>query len=89
MKAVINVVSKDMVGIIYNVSKILYENKANILDLSQTVMQDIFTMVMLVDLDKADCTFSELSDKLDGLGKELALKISISNEEIFNAMHRI
>ena len=89
MKAVINVVSKDMVGIIYNVSKILYENKVNILDLSQTVMRDIFTMVMLVELDGASCGFTELSDKLSEMGKRLSLKISISNEEIFNAMHKI
>lgn len=89
MKAVVTVIGKDRTGIIYNVSKILSENNANILDLSQTVMQDLFTMIMLVDCAEITCDFVELQDELDRVGGALGLSVRIQQEAIFNAMHQI
>ena len=88
-KAVVTVLGKDRVGIIYNVSGILAENDVNILDISQTIMGDIFSMVMIVDIEKSIKPFDELADKLDKKGEELGVKITICREDIFNAMHRI
>lgn len=88
-KAVVTVIGKDRVGIIYNVSGILAENKVNILDISQTIMGDIFTMVMIVDIEESVKAFDELADSLDNKGTELGVKITICREDIFNAMHRI
>jgi len=88
-KAVVTVIGKDTTGIIYNVSKILYFSGVNILDISQTVMQDYFTMVMLVDISECTVSFDALSDSLDKLGNELALSIRTQHEDIFTSMHRI
>ncbi len=89
MKAVITVIGKDRVGIIYSVSDILAKAGINILDISQTIMQDIFTMIMLVDISKSADSFSDISKKLEKLGEELGLSIRIQHEDIFNSMHRI
>lgn len=89
MRAVISVLGKDRVGIIAGVSTVLADCNVNILDLSQTIMQDIFTMVMLVDVSKATISFADLAGRLDGKGKELGLLVRIQHEEIFNSMHRI
>ena len=89
VKAVVSVVGKDKPGIIYGVSKILFENNINILDISQTVMQDIFTMAMLVDIEKATVDFSHLSELMNKEGERLGMKVTICHEEIFNSMHRI
>ncbi len=90
MRAVVTVLGKDRTGIIYNVSKVLYEKNANIIDLSQTVLQEeIFSMVMLVDLDDITCDFAVLKDELDRLGTAIGLSIRIQQEDIFNAMHNI
>lgn len=90
MNSVVTVLGKDKKGIIYNVSKILYECNANIIDLSQTVMQnEIFSMVMLVDTSDINCDFAELKDKLDRLGTVIGLSVRIQQEDIFNAMHNI
>lgn len=89
MKAVITVIGKDRVGIIYSVSDILAKASINILDISQTIMQDIFTMIMLVDISKSENSFSDISKKLEKLGEELGLSIRIQHEDIFNSMHRI
>lgn len=89
MRAVISVIGKDRVGIIHSVTGILADSKINILDISQTIMQDIFTMIMLVDISKSENNFTEISDKLDNLGKDLGLSIRIQHEDIFNSMHRI
>ncbi len=88
-KAVITVIGKDKVGIIHSVSGILKENNINILDISQTIMGDIFTMVMMTDIEKSKSPFDELSANLEELGKELGVKITICLEDIFNEMHRI
>ncbi len=89
MRAVISVIGKDRVGIIAGVSKILVDTNVNILDISQTIMQEIFTMVMLVDISRANTPFTTLSDDLKELGNTLGLSIQIQHEDIFNSMHRI
>ena len=89
MNAVLTVVGHDKVGIIARVSTLLYENNINILDLSQTIMQGNFTMVMLVDVSNSKLQFKELSEALTALGKKMELTIRIQREEIFDAMHTI
>lgn len=89
MRAVITVIGKDKVGIIAGVSNILADYSVNILDISQTIMQDMFTMIMLVDISKMNESFAKLSDRLDEKGHELGLSIRIQHEDIFNSMHRI
>ena len=89
MKAVITVIGKDRVGIICSVSNILAKANINILDISQTIMQDIFTMIMLVDISKSDADFTSIKKDLENLGDELGLSIRIQHEDIFNSMHRI
>lgn len=89
MKAVITVIGCDKVGIIAAVSRVLADAGINILDISQTTMQDIFTMIMLVDLSGASKNFSDISRKLEELGTELGLSIRIQHEDIFRSMHRI
>lgn len=89
MRAVITVLGKDRVGIIAAVSNILAETNVNILDITQTIMQDVFTMITLVDISKCNIPFGDLSDKLEKKGIELGLRIQIQHEDIFNSMHRI
>lgn len=89
MKAVITVVGKDMVGILAKVSAVCAEKGANIAEVSQTVLQEMFCMIMLVELDKEKKNFSEVSDALSKLGEDNALVIHMMHEEIFNTMHRI
>jgi len=89
IKAVVSVMGKDKAGIIYNVTKVLYENNINILDISQTIMQDIFTMVMLVDIKASKTEFKDLAEKMRILGEQIGVDIKVCHEEIFNSMHRI
>lgn len=87
MRAVVTVVGKDKTGIIARVSNVLYENDVNILDISQTIMQDLFTMIMLVDMSSS--TVREISEKLDKVANEIGVSIHLQNEEVFSSMHRI
>jgi ACT domain-containing protein len=89
VRAVITVLGKDRVGIIAGVSNILADSNVNILDITQTIMQDVFTMITLVDISSCNIPFDILSEKLDKKGVELGLKIQIQHEDIFNSMHRI
>ncbi|MGI6705996.1 MAG: ACT domain-containing protein [Clostridia bacterium] len=89
MKAVVTVIGKDKVGIIAAVSRVLADNNANILDISQTILQEYFTMIMLVDLSQIKVSFSELQRMLNDLGEEMGLSIRMQHEDIFNSMHRI
>lgn len=89
MKAVITVVGKDRVGIIAGVSTALAEHHVNILDISQTILQDYFTMIMLVELDTELMAIPELSQRLDAVGERLGLQIRVQHEGLFTAMHRI
>lgn len=89
MKAVITVIGNDKVGIIAKVSALLSESNVNILDITQTIMQDIFTMVMITDVSGVNIKFTALVDKLADLGKEMGLDIRCQHEDIFNSMHKI
>ncbi|ASK28027.1 ACT domain-containing protein [Neisseria chenwenguii] len=87
--SVVTVIGKDRVGIVYDVSKILAENQINIVNISQQLMDDFFTMIILVDTSKCPKSRQEVLDLLAEEGKKLALDIRLQNEEIFRAMHRI
>jgi len=89
MKAVITVTGKDTVGILAKVTAICAEVNVNILDMSQTIMQDLFVMTMLADVSKCSIDFGELVENLKNSGKEMALEIHVMHEDIFNSMHRI
>ncbi len=89
MKAVITVIGSDKVGIIARVSALLSECNVNILDITQTIMQDIFTMVMITDVSGINVKFTALVDRLADLGSEMGLDIRCQHEDIFNSMHKI
>ena len=89
MKAIVTVIGKDKVGITAAVCSLLAQHNINILDITQTVLQDYFTMVMLVDTAACAESIGDMSDSLDRAGKEQGLSIRIQREDIFNAMHRI
>lgn len=89
MKAIITVVGKDTVGIIAAVSTFLAESKINILDISQTIMGDTFTMIMMVDTSLSTKNFDEINESLKAIGEKLGVNIIIQNEKLFSAMHRI
>ena len=89
MKAVITVVGKGRTGIIAAVSGYLAEKSINILDISQTIMQDLFTMIMLVDTNTSDIKAGALSDDLNVLAEEIGVKINVQHEGLFSSMHRI
>ena len=89
MKAVITVLGNDKRGIIYNVTKILAESDVNILDISQTILDGYFTMVMIVDIEKCNVKFEELQSRLEAKGEEMELNIRIQHKQIFDSMHNI
>ena len=89
MKAIVTVIGKDHVGITAAVCSLLAQHNINILDITQTVLQEYFTMVMLVDTSACADSIAGLSDVLDQAGREQGLSIRIQREDIFNAMHRI
>ncbi len=89
MKAVISVLGCDRVGIIASVTGILAKTNVNILDISQTILQNIFTMIMVVDLSGLTVEFAELGTMLQKAGEELGVEIRLQREEIFTSMHRI
>ncbi len=89
MRAIVTVIGKDTVGIIARVCALLSEHQVNVLDISQTVLQEYFTMIMLVDTKAADLPFAELAELLKQEGEAKGLSIRMQREDIFNAMHRI
>ena len=89
MKAIMTVIGPDRVGIIAEVSTLLAAKNVNILDLSQTIMDDIFTMTILVDTAGANCSFDDLSTALEAKGQDMGLSIRIQRRDLFTAMHRI
>ena len=89
MKAIVTVVGKDKKGIIAKVSNALFESEVNIADISQTIMQDMFTMIMMVEFDETNASVTDIEKKLESVEKELDLKIHVQREEIFSSMHRI
>ncbi|MBS1237605.1 MAG: hypothetical protein H6R37_849 [Deltaproteobacteria bacterium] len=89
MKAIVTVIGKDRVGIIAKVSNALAENRVNIMDISQTILQDYFAMIMLVDLTDMKISFSDLSQRLVEQGETIGVQIKIQREEVFKAMHQV
>jgi ACT domain-containing protein len=89
MRAVITVLGCDRVGIIAAITAILAETNTNILDISQTILSDIFSMIMLVDLSASTADAREIHNMLNEKGKELGVEIRMQREEIFRSMHRI
>ena len=89
MNAIVTVIGKDRVGIIAAVCIKLAGLNINVLDISHTIMQGNFTMIMAVDVSQATASFAEIRDALADLGREMELSIRIQREEIFNAMHSI
>lgn len=88
-KTIITVVGKDTVGIIAKVCTYLADNRANILDISQTIVGEFFNMMMVVDCNNAAKTAVQMSDELAEIGKEIGVDIRMQHEDIFNSMHRI
>ena len=89
MKAIVSVFAKDAKGITAYITGILAANEINILDISQTLMQEYFTMIMLVDLTDCPLTFDELARQLQTRGAEKGLSVHIQRQDIFDAMHKI
>lgn len=89
MKTVVSVIGKDGVGIIADVSAICNECNANIVDITQSVLQDMFVMVMLTEIKDLNCSFAEYSEKMKKLGEKRNLDIRVMHEDVFNSMHRI
>ncbi len=89
MKAIITVIGKDTVGILAKVSDACAQTNVNIVEVTQSVLQDMFAMIMLVEIDKASVGFDKLRDKLNEVGESTNTKIHIMHEDIFNSMHKI
>ena len=89
MRAVITVIGKDMVGILAKVSAVCAEDNANVIEVTQSVLQDMFAMIMLVDISKLSVDFDQFASALDQLGKDLCLSTHVMHEDLFNSMHRI
>ena len=89
MKAIVTVVGKDRVGIIANVCVQLASFNVNVLDISQTVMQGYFTMMMVTEVSECNVQLAELVTRMDQVGKDMGLSIRVQREDIFEAMHRI
>ena len=89
MNAIVTVVGQDKVGIIAAICALLAEDNVNILDISQTILEGSFTMVMAVDVSNASASVGDLRDRLEELGKKMEISIRIQRQEIFDAMHRI
>ena len=89
MKAIVTVVGKDRIGIIASVCAHLASYNVNVLDISQTVMQGYFTMMMVVDVSGTNIPVAELAKKLEAKGEEMGMSIRLQREDIFDAMHRV
>ena len=89
MKAVVSVIGRDSVGIIAQISAGCAKYSANIVDISQTVLNEYFTMMMIVDIDNLSIPFNEFVDKMTAEGASNGLDVHVMHEDIFNSMHRI
>ena len=89
MRAVVTVIGKDAVGILAKVSTKCAEHNANVIEVTQSVLQDMFAMIMLVDITAINADFAKLVGRMDSLGKELGLSIHTMHEDIFNSMHNV
>ncbi len=89
MKAVITVLGKDTVGILGKVSTACAEEGVNIIEVTQSVMQDLFAMIMLADIKDSNVTIDKLTNKLEKVTEEMGMKVHVMHEDIFNSMHKI
>ncbi len=89
MKAVVTAVGKDQVGIIAQICMELAAHQINVLDISQTVMQDYFTMMMVVDVSRCDLPLAELCRYMEEKGQDMGVSIHVQREDVFEAMHRV
>ncbi|MBD5082140.1 MAG: ACT domain-containing protein [Ruminococcaceae bacterium] len=89
MKAVVAVIGKDTVGILAKISAICAADNVNVMDVTQTIMQDMFAMTMLIDISKCTEEYSVLADKLKKAGEEMNLQVHVMHEDIFNSMHHV
>lgn len=89
MRAVITVIGKDTIGILHKVSGICANHNVNVIEVTQSVLQDMFAMIMLVDISGINSDFSVLSDEMTTLGSSEGLAIHCMHEDIFNSMHKI
>ena len=89
MRAVSTVIGKDNVGILAKVSSVCAKYNANVTEVTQSVLQELFAMIMLVDISKLNTDFAKLADEMAALGDELKLSIHTMHEDIFNSMHEI
>ena len=88
-RAIITIIGSDRVGIIAGIANVLTDANVNILDISQSVIREFFTMIMMVDLAGSAVSFHALSERLTRKGQELSVRVEIQREEIFKAMHRV
>ena len=88
-RIIVSVIGRDRVGIIAGVSAVLAASQANILDISQSIMEEFFVMIMMVDIEGAKVSFEELKNTLNAKGEEMGLKIDAQHEDVFKYMHRI
>lgn len=89
MRAVITVIGKDTVGILAKISSACAEHQINVLEVTQSILQDLFVMVMMVDISKSDIPFTDFADQMNTLGEKMGLSVRAMHEDIFNSMHRI
>lgn len=89
MRAVVTVVGKDKTGIISKVSTFLAEKQVNILDISQTILEEYFAMIMLVDISNSTSKLSELAEECSLMGEKIGMSVHVQHEDIFNAMHSV
>ena len=89
MKAIVTVIGKDKPGIIAKVSTALAENKVNIEDISQSIVQDYFTMIMLCNIKDSPLSLQQIITLLNKVGEEIGVSIHVQHEDVFNAMHKI
>lgn len=89
MRAIITVIGRDTVGIISGVSGVLSEHGVNIMDITQSILQEMFVMVMMIDISGSGLPFAEISKLVEDKGREMGVKIHVMHEDIFTSMHRI
>ena len=89
MRAVVTVIGKDMVGILAKVTAICAEYNVNVIEVTQSILQDMFAMIMMVDIEKSDVPFTAFADELTRLGESMHLSVHTMHEDIFNTMHKI
>ena len=89
MRCVITVIGKDMVGILADVSNICKEYNVNIVDVTQSILQDMFCMIMLVDISACASEPAEIRARFDTLGQEMGMQVTVTRQEVFDAMHKV